>query len=200
MKVLTKEEEDAHYHEVLMGGATGSALGLGVGLAASYIAQKRSPFYRTLTLPLKAFFVSSSVTFAAIVNADRRSRAYETNRTSMYQFEDRTAKALKEQRANMTPMEKAKEFGREYRYPIVTASWVASMGASLALVSRDKYLTGAQKLVQARVYAQGLTLLVLIATAAFEVSDARERREHPEKAVRVEHYRGEDQWKGELAI
>jgi hypothetical protein len=196
MKLLTKEQEDAHYHEVLVGGTKGAALGLGVGLAASFLAQKRSPFYRTLTLPLKSFFVSSSVTFCAIVNADRRSRAYEAKRTEGFVFEDRTARRLKEAQANLTQWERAKEFGREYRYPIVTASWVASMGASLAMVSRNKYLSTPQKLVQARVYAQGLTLLVLIATAAFEVSDAREAKAHPEKVVHHEHYRGEDQWKG----
>ena len=40
---------------------------------------------------------------------------------------------------------------REERYKIVGASWVASMIAAFALVGRNPYLTGTQKLVQARV-------------------------------------------------
>lgn len=196
MKLLSKEEEDAHYHRVLVGGISGGVVGLVAGFSGCALAQKRSPFFRTLTLPLKAFFVTSAGTFAAIINADRYSRAYEAKRTAGFDFEDTTARKIRAQQESLTNWEKAKEIGREYRYPIVTASWVASMAASLGIVSRDKYLSTPQKIVHARMYAQGLTLLVLIATAAFEVSEAREAKEHPEKVIHHEQYRGEDMWKG----
>lgn len=39
----------------------------------------------------------------------------------------------------------------EEKYKIVGASWAASMVAAFALVGRNPYLTGQQKLVQARV-------------------------------------------------
>jgi len=208
MKVLTKEEEDIHYAAVLRGGISGGVVGLGVGLAAAVVFQKRSNFFRSLTLPLKTFFVTSTSTFAAIVQADRSSRGFEAARHGTNDYQDSTVRLLAEQRANLSGWEKAKDFGREYRYPIVTASWAASMAGSLAMVSRDKYLTGAQKLVQARVYAQGLTLLILVATAAFEVDNQRNKRtdeasrvedpNHPGqfvKAVHRENYAGEDLWK-----
>ena len=105
-------------------------------------------------------------------------------------------------------------WGKEYRYPIVAGSWVASMAISLGLVGRNPYLSTSQKLVQARVYAQTLTIAVLIASAAFEIGDqnAGEGRwetikildpDDPthqhliEKKVHHERYPGEDQWKGE---
>ncbi len=47
------------------------------------------------------------------------------------------------------------------------------MALSLGLVGRNPYLSTAQKLVQARVYAQSLTIAVLIASAAFEIADQR---------------------------
>lgn len=104
-------------------------------------------------------------------------------------------------------------FGRDHRYPIVTASWVLSMALSLGVVSRNRYLTTPQKLVQARMYAQGLTLLVLVASAGFEVADARQGKgnyetvkildpDDPthkhmiEKRIHHESYAGEDLWKG----
>lgn len=88
------------------------------------------------------------------------------------------------------------------------------MGIALGIVSRNRYLTGQQKLVQARVYAQALTVGVLLATAAFEVGDANQGKgrwetvkiidpddpEHKrviEKEVHHERYQGEDLWKGE---
>jgi hypothetical protein len=210
MKVLTKEEEEVHYAAVLRGGLIGGAVGLGVGLGATVLLHRRSTFFRNLTLPLKTFFVTSSGTFAAIVQADRSSRSFEAARHGTIEFQDSTARLLAEQQATLSGWEKAKNFGREYRYPIVMTSWAASMAGSLGMVSRDKYLTAAQKLVQARMYAQGLTLLILVATAAFEVDNQRNKRvdevvrvkdpNHPgqfvEKTIHHENYAGEDLWKG----
>ncbi|KAI5301810.1 hypothetical protein KEM56_001340, partial [Ascosphaera pollenicola] len=82
------------------------------------------------------------------------------------------------------------------------ATWVASMAGSWMLVSKNKYLTGKQKIVQARVYAQGLTLAVLVASAAFEIADQRKAQAAADKAKRegkpvthVEQRDGEDMWK-----
>ena len=87
------------------------------------------------------------------------------------------------------------------------------MALSLGLVARNPYLSAQQKLVQSRVYAQALTIAVLVATAAFEVGDQRkgegkyetvqiidpndpEHRHLIDKKVHKEDYQGEDQWKG----
>lgn len=75
--------------------------------------------------------------------------------------------ALAAQRS--TP-QKALDWAATNKYSIVFASWVASMGAAFAMVSRSP-LSTSQKLVQARVYAQGLTLGVMIVSLAFETSD-----------------------------
>jgi hypothetical protein len=206
MKLLTPEEEKAHYNAVIKGGVIGGTIGLAVGLGANTLFFRRSPFYRSLTLPLRAFFVSSAGTFGAIVQADRASRSFEANRTSADRILlERRALQRAEEEANMSAWEKAMKAGKEYRYTIVSASWAASMAGSLALVARNKYLTTAQKLVQARMYAQGLTLLILVATAGFEVADARaaakERELHPgQKRAHRETYAGEDLWKGVLLL
>lgn len=141
----------------------------------------------------------STSTFLGIIQADRYSRAFELARRdpSVGESIEQIAERHRAERfAKLTSREKFMEYGRENRYKIVFASWLASMGLSLGLVYKDKYLTKAQKIVQARVYAQGLTLLVLIASAAFEVSDARGAKEG-EKKPHVTHYPGEDAWKGE---
>ncbi|KIW12038.1 hypothetical protein PV08_09312 [Exophiala spinifera] len=174
MKLLTKEQEREHYRQTLKGGAIGGTLGLAVGTAGVLLAQRRYHFFRNLTLPLKAFLVTSAGTFAGIVNADSYSRAYEIQSNPIdVEFHARQAEREKAERANKTFTERAMDFGRRERYKIVAGSWIASMGIAFAMVNRNKYLTGAQKIVQARVYAQFLTLGVLVATAAFEISDSR---------------------------
>lgn len=90
------------------------------------------------------------------------------------------------------------------------------MGTALGLVGRNPYLTGQQKLVQARVYAQGLTIAVVIISLAFESSDSSRGKgrwetvkvldpndpthSHMiEKKIHHERYAGEDQWRDMVA-
>jgi hypothetical protein len=183
------------------------------GGAAVYGAHLRFATIRHLTLPMKTFLVTSSGTFISIIAADRASRNYENARDPQRQYRDRATLDQDAVRASETYFQRFKDWGRENRYPIVTASWVASMGIALGLVGRNPYLSRAQKLVQARVYAQGLTLAVLVATAAFEVGDASKGKgrwetvmvldpndpEHKhliEKKIHHEAYEGEDLWRG----
>ncbi|PBP20287.1 hypothetical protein BUE80_DR008993 [Diplocarpon rosae] len=212
MKILTKEEEDAHYATTIKGGLTGGAIGLAVGGAALYGASRRFQIIRGLTIPMKAYLVSATGTFTAIIYADRASRGFELQRNPENRYVDTAARTTEALDAEKTSFQRVKDWGRENRYPIVTASWVASMGIALALVGRNPYLSRAQKLVQARVYAQGFTLAILITTAAFEVGDASKGKgrwetvkildpndpEHKhiiEKRIHHEAYEGEDLWR-----
>lgn len=216
MKLITAEEERAHYNTVLTGGAIGGVVGLGLGWAGTFWASRRYPAFRNLTLPFKAFLVSSTATFAAIIEADRWSMDFERRRdpSSFYRSEEQ--KLLDEARAQMTADKQLLTMARENRYKIVGASWVAAMAVALSVVGRSRYLSAAQKVVQARVYAQGLTLAVLIATAALELQDAKtgagrwetvmvvdpddpEHKRLIEKKVHKEEYHGQDLWKDMVA-
>ena len=114
--------------------------------------------------------------------------------------------------AQKSGKQKTMDWLSENRYSIVFGSWVASMGTALGLVGRNPYLTGQQKLVQARVYAQGLTIAVVIISLAFETRESRKGRgwwetvkiidpndpEHKkviEKQIHHEAFAGEDQWR-----
>lgn len=174
MKILTKEEEAQHYRQTVKGGTIGGLAGLAVGFVGVAAANRRFHFIRELTLPLKAFLVTSAGTFAGIVNADHYSRAFEASQNPKeMEFRRRQAEIAIQERASKTFTQRAMDFGRKERYKIVCGSWVASIAAAWYLVNRNKYLTGTQKIVQARVYAQFLTVGVLIATAAFEIADQR---------------------------
>ncbi|KAI9372713.1 hypothetical protein BJX61DRAFT_425941 [Aspergillus egyptiacus] len=183
MKLLTKEEEDAHYREVVKGGSFGTVLGLVGGYAGVMLASRRYPTVRNLTIPMKAFLVTSSGTFVGIVSADRASRAFEISRNKdRLWYENRGEQLRQQEVAGMSFADRALAWARQERYTIVGVTWLASMVGSFALVGRNPYLSGQQKLVQARVYAQGLTLAVLVASAAFEISERRRvRREIEER-------------------
>lgn len=152
-------------------------------------------------------------TLLAIITADRASRAFESSRHPEEQYRDQAARQQDEAAKQKPVFQRFLAWGKENRYPIVGASWVASMGLAFAIVGRNPYLTTSQKIVQARVYAQGLTLAVLIATAAFEIGDREnsdgmwetvkvvdpndpEHKHLIEKRIHHESYQGEDLWKG----
>ncbi|KAK5663502.1 hypothetical protein OQA88_3932 [Cercophora sp. LCS_1] len=212
MKVISKEEEDAHYKVVIKGGLVGGSIGLALGLAGVVGASRRYPAFRQLTVPFRSFLVSSTGTFGAIVTAERYSVNFQRARDPMNRYLDESQRAADEIRKAESAPKKFMDWGRENRYSIVFTSWIAAMGLAMAMVGRNKYLSTSQKLVQARVYAQGLTLAVLIATAAFETADAKSGKgrwetvmvvdpndpEHKhliEKKVQKEEYEGQNLWK-----
>jgi len=168
---------DTSARATLQGGILGGLSGLAVGTLGVLGATRRYPAFNQLTLPLKAFLITSAGTFAGIISADHASRSYESGRNPANQaYASREEERRKAEVSGMTWTQRAMAWGKEERYKIVGASWLASMVAAFAIVGRNPYLTGQQKLVQARVYAQGLTLAVLIASAAFEVQDSRDEK------------------------
>ncbi|KAF4452598.1 hypothetical protein F53441_4618 [Fusarium austroafricanum] len=213
MKILTKEEEEAHYAEVVKGGLVGGTLFLGIGLGGVYWASKRYPSFRGLTLPFRAFLVTSTGTFGAIVNAERWSIAYQIAQDPKRNYKDQAARTQALIRENESAYERFLQYGKENRYQMVFAAWVASMGIAFAIVSRSPMNTAA-KVVQARVYAQGLTLAVLLMSAVFEVADLKNgdsrwqiiKMVDPndptkiiEQRVHKEEYEGQDLWKDMVA-
>ena len=147
------------------------------------------------------------------MTADSYSRSFQQQRHADYGYVNKSETAQLQLDSEKSTAQRAKEWVSEQRYPIVFGSWVASMGIAFGLVNRNQFLTGAQKLVQARVYAQGLTLAVLLASFGLESNDMRvgkgrwetvkildpEDPDHKriiEKRIHHEAYSGEDQWMG----
>lgn len=143
-----------------------------MGSAGVYAAQHRYTLIRNLTLPFKVFLAVSTGSFAAIIGADRSGRAYEAAQHPDRDYHSARQAQLEALDASASQKERALRWASENRYSIVFGSWVASMGTAFALVSRSPMNT-AQKLVQARVYAQGLTMAVVIASLALEGADMK---------------------------
>lgn len=216
MKVVSQEEEKAHYNVVLKGGLIGGAVGASIGIVGVMGASRRYPAFRQLTLPFRSFLITSSATFGAIVNAERHSHAFQLQQNPMNFYKDEATRQLEAARQQESGAARFQAWARHNRYSIVFGSWVAAMGVALAMVGRNKYLSTSQKLVQARMYAQGLTLAVLVASAALETSDARkgegrwetvmvldpkdpEHKHLIEKRIHKEEYEGQDLWKDMVA-
>ncbi|KAF1966403.1 hypothetical protein BU23DRAFT_517989 [Bimuria novae-zelandiae CBS 107.79] len=213
MKILTKEEEQAHYNATVKGGTIGGLIGTAIGTGVVVAASRRYHSFRALSVPFRAFLVTSSGSFVAVIAADRASNAFDIEHNPEKQREIAREREREDlYYANKTAMERAKEWASENRYPILFGFWVASMAGSWIAVNRQSAMSSSQKLVQARMYAQGLTLSALLASFAFEGNDAAkgkgrwetikvidpndpEHKHYIEKKIHHERYAGEDQWR-----
>jgi len=216
MKVISKEEEKAHFDAVIKGGLIGGSITGALGLAGVTLASRRWAGFRSLTLPFRAFLVTSSATAGAVITAERYSINFQRAKDPMNFYKDASKRASEAAREQETQWKRFVDYCRENRYTIVGLGWVASMAVAFTLVSRNRYLTTSQKLVQARVYAQGLTLALILAAGAFETADAKsgkgrwesvmvldpndpEHKKMIEKRVHKEEYEGQDLWKDMVA-
>ncbi|KAH8801785.1 hypothetical protein F5884DRAFT_527573 [Xylogone sp. PMI_703] len=160
MKILQRDEIESHYSAVLKGGLAGGLVGLAAGLGSVATASRLSSVVRKLTLPMKAYLCTSAGTFGAVVNADKASKSFEISRCrgNKQPVPDGLAR-------DETMSQHVWRLGAENKLVIIHLSWIASMIGSLVLIGRNPYFTISQKLAQARVYAQGFTVAVLLATA-----------------------------------
>ena len=179
------------------------------GVPLSKLATERQVLFSTHSL--------THSSLKAITTADRWSRSFESSQHPEEGYKDEAARVRAEQEAQKSSFERFMDFGKEYRYPIVGTSWVLGMGIALGLVVRSPYLSTQQKLVQARVYAQTITIAVLCATAVFEVGDRGKgegrwetikivdpndptHKHLIDKKIHHERYEGEDQWRGGFSL
>lgn len=152
----------------------GTVVGLVGGTAGVLLAARRYATIRNLTLPMKSFLVTSTGTFLGIIAADRASRTFEIQRSAeQLWLENREEMRRRQEMERMTMKQRIFDYLHREKYKIVGVTWVASIVGSFWLVNRNPYLSGQQKIVQARVYAQGLTLAVLVASAGFEIADQK---------------------------
>jgi len=149
----------------LMGGAViGSVVGIGLNLFTKW---KAPVLYRSATFRTAAFIMPFIE--CAHVGAD-----YRLHHAI---FEERGVYKAAERRIDATPKtttEKILAFGSENRLKIIFGAWLASLAGSGYLVWQDKYLTRAQKIVQVRMYAQGITVALIVISALGSMNKAKD--------------------------
>ncbi|CAK9779829.1 putative mitochondrion protein [Cutaneotrichosporon oleaginosum] len=169
----------AYLNHVVKQATKGAALGALAFIPTNWALARRYPVYRNLPLPGKAFLAMMMVVPVGTVFAEKAGEHYiaETQWRGVAWDELSREKQEAEARwAAMSTGEKIKDFANRHQYGIIGGSWVASLGIAFGIVARNKYQTFPQKLVQARMYAQGLTVGVLIASAVMAGVNAQGKK------------------------
>ncbi|KAK9468330.1 hypothetical protein V1512DRAFT_259243 [Lipomyces arxii] len=143
-----------------VGFGKGALAGVAVGLGLNLLARSRFPVVYQSTA-FKAAIVTIPVAGLSRVGADhelshaiyRERGVYEKMQESEIDY------------SKLSTVDKLKTFGTQHRLGLAIGAWLGSLGGSGYLVWRDKLMTPAQKIVQARMYAQGFTLAMIIIAA-----------------------------------
>ncbi|TDL29633.1 hypothetical protein BD410DRAFT_780101 [Rickenella mellea] len=175
MKLPTPEQEQGHRNATVAGAAKGLFGGLAVALPASFIAHKRWPYYRALPPSLKALGVVTVVVPSFAIAAERAGLAYERSQWHDIGQEELDTVRGREQAKwdTMSSGQKFADFAARHQFSVIGLSWAASVLGAYTWISRDPYQTTLQKIASTRVWAQGLTLGVIIAGAALTHSHRR---------------------------
>lgn len=164
MKFVTEEELAGHTRATYRGAAEGVLAGLAISLPATWYAHRHWPAFRALPPQLKALGVILVVGPTFAIQAERRGVEYDesTWTGAGKAVLDREQVATESRWDALSSKEKFRDWAMRNQYKIILGSWAASMAIAGTIVMRNKYQSTPQKVVQARMWAQGLTIGVLI--------------------------------------
>ncbi|EKM59779.1 uncharacterized protein PHACADRAFT_181748 [Phanerochaete carnosa HHB-10118-sp] len=189
MKLISREEQDAQQHATLVGGIKGFLSGAAIALPASLLLQQRWAYYRHLPLSLKAFGVIIVVVPSFVISAEHAGQRFERKHWHDLGKQELDAAAARESRRweSLSAGERMRDFANRHQYGLILGGWALSMGISFGLVARNRYQTLPQKIVQARLWAQGLTLGVLIVAGIATHANRTKEDEGPVRRVEADH-------------
>ncbi|CAM0143013.1 Replication factor C, subunit RFC4 [Umbelopsis sp. WA50703] len=185
---LTKEQQEKLSHVSFMGGVKGAAFGLGLGLISTVVAQRRSPNFQALTTPLKSAMIGSATVAGYLFGSEREAVKYENREYGYLDEEELRKLAHQEGDERLSAKDGIIHYLNQNRWSIIAGSWVVSMAGALTYSFSNKYLSTQQKLVQARMYAQAVTIAVLMASASLSVyakDDEKEQKDEPDAQLRA---------------
>ncbi|KAI0952216.1 hypothetical protein AcW1_004375 [Taiwanofungus camphoratus] len=176
MKFATQEQLEEHRAATFRGAVEGVLGGLAISLPASFYAHRRFANYRALPIHLKALGVIMVVGPCYAIQAERRGVEYDKSTwTGAGKAELEREEQMEQKRWNsLEYKEKLKDWAIRNQYKIILGSWVLSMGVAGAMVMGNRHQTVPQKVVQARMWAQGLTIGVLIGAGILTHAQRRE--------------------------
>ncbi|KAI6038525.1 hypothetical protein EDC04DRAFT_3141444 [Pisolithus marmoratus] len=180
MKIITQEQLAGHNDAIYRGATEGFLGSAAFAIPASFILNRRWAYYRTLPLPLKVMGAVLIIGPCVSIQAERRGLEFdrEVNWTGAGRMEiDRVTAEEQARWGALSVKEKVTDWAARNKYGIIFGSWALSLAVAGAIISRDKYQSVPQKVVQARVWAQGLTVGVLLVAGALTHSQRQQALE-----------------------
>ncbi|KAF8076704.1 hypothetical protein FPV67DRAFT_1472392 [Lyophyllum atratum] len=181
MKIASEEDLAGHAAAVRRGAIEGAVGSTVVAVGLSYFLNRKFPGYRQLPLSLKALGVVIVVAPILSIQAERRGLEYDKSKWEgegvRFLHGRQTAEDTRWE--ELSTKDKIADWAERHQYSLILGGWASSLALAGALISRDKLQTTPQKVVQARMWAQGLTIGILIVAGALTQSKRAAAASHP---------------------
>ena len=165
MKILSDEEKNEHWNVVLQEGAKGTLVGLGLSFGLVTLIKKKNPAaYSHFNASMKAALWAMPTISSAAFFADQGSVRYDEQKYRS----DYYLKLEEEQESKwgkMTTGEKIATSLNQHKYKIIIGAWAGSLYGSWRIVDR--------------VYAQGITVVLLLSTIILSMYEADLKKKQP---------------------
>ncbi|KAK9322376.1 hypothetical protein V1517DRAFT_338903 [Lipomyces orientalis] len=162
--------KDGHWPYVLKRALPVGCMTLSAGYAANRYLIKHYPKSAPRNASMRTFLMIGSFLMGFVTTAEVYSLQYE--RMVMNKINNIDESQIhKEIELPKTVTDEALEYINNNRFKVFLGAWLASLGGAGYMVSRDRYMTMSQKVVQARMYAQGFTLLLIVGSAGLAMLD-----------------------------
>lgn len=173
MKLLEDEERNAHWNTVLYEGAKGTVVGLGLSALLVAGVKRRYPlqWLRFNTSIKAAMWAMPTISAGAFYADDGSVKFDESMHRSDYLKKIEDEKLARWN--HLSTGDKAFTMVNDNKYKIIIGAWAASLWGLWTIVNRDRYMTTTQKAVQARVYAQAITVALLLGTLLLSMHERK---------------------------
>ncbi|KAK9457966.1 hypothetical protein V1511DRAFT_491356 [Dipodascopsis uninucleata] len=174
-KILrTNQKIEDHWPYVLKRACPAGLVTLSLGLGANRYIQRNYPKVFERSTSARSFMIVASFFAGFLTTYEIFSLKHERATMRMINGLDDYDVETKEIELPKTITDRALEYISENRFKVFLGAWLSSLVGAGYVVSRDKYMTTSQKVVQARMYAQGFTLLLIVGSAGLTVFDNKD--------------------------
>ncbi|KAJ2768031.1 Replication factor C, subunit RFC4 [Coemansia nantahalensis] len=169
----TRDRQEAQQAELEKIIVSNSYFALGTALAGtavlSAIAYRFSPAYRRMPISARTALLIGPPLGAFYIRGEHVGSAYRRSLHAHQLEGEERDRILRDQQASATRQglaNQAIEFVTTNRWSILGTTWLTGITGSLFYLYRQKGMSASQKLVQARMYAQLITIFGILSTAA----------------------------------
>lgn len=170
MKLASEQEIESYQSHIIQSGVKGSAVGVATSVGLGYYLRK-TPFLRSMTPTIKTFMFLAPVLICGVTAVEWASLQFDMEQYDFGEAE-KSKKEAREKIDALPTLERFKIRAAEHKYKIIVGAWAGSLAGSFWWINRDKLLSKSQKIVQARMYAQALTIVILLGSMIMSVNSA----------------------------
>lgn len=179
MKLISDEEKNEHWNAVLLEGLKGVAVGsvVAVGMM-QWVKTRHAMRYKQLSTSVKALMYAIPTIGLGAFFADEGSVKFDREKYHSDYIQKQEAAEL-ERWEKLSLADKCFTKVNDNKYKLIMGTWAASLYGSWKFVDRDPIMTAAQKAVQARMYAQAITVVLLLGTILMSMHEAELKKLEP---------------------